>query len=164
MSKQNNIYKIQHTQFKFNLPLFQPVRTSATPEASDSTHNSVASSRKWSKCQRCQPEMPLPFMPAFFSEIRAQSMAVCSFYLVEEMFCSLWESSPLTYKSSSLTCKRISDLAAEQQQPVNDCKKKETNTLLPRLALPGDVLQDWRPLHFTSPLPLPPFLPFEFEH
>lgn len=92
-----------------------------------------------------QLQMPLPFMPAFFSEIRSSNQwAVCQklLSLVEEMFL-LSESSPLTYKSSSLTCKRVrSDLAAEQQQPVNDCKKKETNTLLPRLALPGDVLQD----------------------
>lgn len=114
------------------------LKTSAAPRSIRFyTLNSIASSRKWSKCQRCQSEMPLPFMAAFFSEIRnSNQSAVCQklLSLVEEMFL-LWESSPLTYKSSSLTCKRVrSDLAAEQQQPVNDCKKKETNTLLPKVS------------------------------
>ena len=35
-------------------------------------------------------------------------------------------------------------------------KKRLTHTFQ-RLAIPRDILEDWRPFHFTSPLPLPPF-------
>ena len=40
---------------------------------------------------------------------------------------------------------------------------EEINTPLPKAGhFLGDVLQAWRSFHFTSPLPLPFFLPFDF--
>ena len=95
-----------------------------------------ASSRKWSECQRCQPEIPLPFMPAFSEESEAQINQLfvknCS-HSWQKCF-SFENQAPLTDKSPSLTCKRVrSDLATEQQ-PVNGRKKKETNTLLPKVS------------------------------
>lgn len=133
-------YNIMHNTSSTSYP--SSLRTSAAPGSIRFyTLNSGTSSRKCSKFLRCQPEMPLPFMPAFSVESEAQidQQFVKNCYLLQKKCFSFENQAPITYKSPSLTCKRVRrDLPTEKQQPVNDCKKKETNTLLPK------VTSSWR--------------------
>ena len=139
MSKHNNIYKIQHTcTVQVQPPTLPAWKLQQPQEASDSTPLTLLlpqgnGQNARGASQKCHFLSWLLF--SVKSETQINQLFVKNYYLLWKKCFSFENQAPLTYKSSSLTCKRVrSDLAAEQQQPVNDCKKKETNTLLPKVS------------------------------
>ena len=125
-----------HAQFKFSLPPFQPENFSS-PKKHHILHPSL-----WCFLKEMvrMPEVPArnatSFHVCFFRGIRSSNQsAVCQKLLSLWQKCFSFENqAPITDKSPSLIHKRVrSDLATEQQ-PVNGCKRKETNTLLPKVS------------------------------